>query len=177
MPKEALKHIPNCLSFFRLFLSPFFIFYLKSGNVRFAAVALVLAGLSDFFDGYFARKFGCVSRFGELLDPLADKVFLNTVFWGIYCFSLHSLPIFVLAILLTVRDILLICGVLFSIFFRIKRETRPIFLSKLCTAFMFLLCVISIFCPRTCIQIVLSYICVILIIITSGIYVKRFIND
>lgn len=40
----------------------------------FALILFLLAGISDFFDGYFARKFDASSEIGEILDPIADKI-------------------------------------------------------------------------------------------------------
>lgn len=45
-----------------------------------AYIVAIIAGLTDFFDGYLARKYNWVSNFGALMDPLADKIFVTTTF-------------------------------------------------------------------------------------------------
>ncbi len=52
----------------------------------FYMVALILffiAGLTDFFDGFFARKYNATSQIGEILDPLADKILIIFLFFGL----------------------------------------------------------------------------------------------
>ena len=69
--------IPNILSFIRLFLIPFFVitFYLPYGWAPLAtAVIFSVAGITDWFDGYLARKLNQTTRFGAFIDPVADKV-------------------------------------------------------------------------------------------------------
>ncbi|MDO6708671.1 CDP-diacylglycerol--glycerol-3-phosphate 3-phosphatidyltransferase [Photobacterium sp. 1_MG-2023] len=69
--------IPNILSFVRLVLIPFFVitFYLPYAWSPFAtALIFTIAGITDWFDGYLARKLNQASRFGAFIDPVADKV-------------------------------------------------------------------------------------------------------
>ena len=78
--------LPNFLSLFRLFLSPIFLFLLFRGGIYvfWATLVFTVAVISDFYDGYFARKFGLVSSLGNFLDPLADKVLVLSAFVGFY---------------------------------------------------------------------------------------------
>ncbi|MCQ1061326.1 CDP-diacylglycerol--glycerol-3-phosphate 3-phosphatidyltransferase [Photobacterium sp. DNB23_23_1] len=69
--------IPNILSFIRLILIPFFVvtFYLPYSWSPFAtALIFLIAGVTDWFDGYLARKLNQTTRFGAFIDPVADKV-------------------------------------------------------------------------------------------------------
>ena len=70
-------NIPNLVTFARLLLIPVFIgvYYLPFVWSSIAsAIVFVLAGMTDWLDGYLARKLGQTSRFGEFLDPVADKL-------------------------------------------------------------------------------------------------------
>lgn len=61
------------------------IFYLLStnGNYILALILFFAAGLSDYFDGYLSRKYQKSSQLGEILDPVADKILLIFVFFGL----------------------------------------------------------------------------------------------
>ncbi|MGF6905960.1 CDP-diacylglycerol--glycerol-3-phosphate 3-phosphatidyltransferase [Fusobacterium sp. PH5-44] len=73
-------NLPNKLTFIRLILTVPFIYFLEASNsngiiYRLIAFAIfVIASLTDFFDGYIARKYNLVSNFGKVMDPLADKI-------------------------------------------------------------------------------------------------------
>lgn len=75
-------NLPNKLTILRTILVPVFIvMYLTSwidGNQYYAAGIFVIASLTDFFDGYLARKYNLVTNFGKFLDPLADKMLVNS---------------------------------------------------------------------------------------------------
>ena len=69
--------IPNILTFFRLLCAPIFvgIFYMNSDFMKiFATIIFILAGISDFLDGYLARHWNAQSVIGTVLDPIADKL-------------------------------------------------------------------------------------------------------
>ncbi|WP_299018122.1 CDP-diacylglycerol--glycerol-3-phosphate 3-phosphatidyltransferase [uncultured Photobacterium sp.] len=73
--------IPNILSFIRLLLIPFFVitFYLPYSWAPFAtAMIFFVAGVTDWFDGFLARKLNQTTRFGAFIDPVADKVMVAT---------------------------------------------------------------------------------------------------
>ena len=74
--------VPNILSFFRLLMVPVFLYLIIIGDDLLALVVLVVATATDFFDGLIARKFGQVSRLGQLLDPAADRLFIFTALIG-----------------------------------------------------------------------------------------------
>jgi CDP-diacylglycerol--glycerol-3-phosphate 3-phosphatidyltransferase len=75
---------PNILTLVRLIISPivipFLMVYLLPFNIFFInfslAILFLLFGLTDFFDGYYARKWGQVTQLGAMLDPIADKFLL-----------------------------------------------------------------------------------------------------
>ena len=73
--------IPNLLTFSRIVMIPVFVglFYLPgSWSNHLAAVVFLAAALTDWLDGYLARRMGLVSALGEFLDPVADKLMVAT---------------------------------------------------------------------------------------------------
>ena len=78
-----MKHIPNILTVLRILITPLFIFFIFSDikySKIFALLIFSLASLTDYFDGFFARKFNVVSEFGKFLDPIADKLLILSAF-------------------------------------------------------------------------------------------------
>jgi cardiolipin synthase len=79
----AVVTIPNLISFARLLGVPLFLYLLLVVEADIAAVVvLALGGTSDWVDGYIARRLGQVSRLGELLDPLADRLYILATLVG-----------------------------------------------------------------------------------------------
>ncbi len=73
--KEDIFTLPNILSFIRLLLIPLIVvLYVVFDYYLLAAVVIIISGITDIVDGRIARKYGLVSDFGKMLDPVADKL-------------------------------------------------------------------------------------------------------
>ena len=80
--KKILLH-PNNLSMFRVAAVPVLIVLLLYDNhtaALLAAIVFTLAAITDYLDGYIARKYGLGSNLGKILDPLADKMLVSSAF-------------------------------------------------------------------------------------------------
>lgn len=69
--------IPNSLTVFRIILTPVFVVFLFADSPFLKQLSLavyIVAALTDWYDGWVARKYGYISRWGKFLDPLADKI-------------------------------------------------------------------------------------------------------
>jgi cardiolipin synthase len=75
--------IPNALSSLRLLGVPVFLWAILAGHDVVALVTLMASGVTDYLDGKIARRYGLVSRVGELLDPLADRLYIATTLFGL----------------------------------------------------------------------------------------------
>lgn len=77
-------NLPNAITVARIALVPVFVIFAYSETTSGAVTAFVLflvASLSDFVDGYLARRSGVVTGIGEFLDPLADKLLVGAALW------------------------------------------------------------------------------------------------
>jgi CDP-diacylglycerol--glycerol-3-phosphate 3-phosphatidyltransferase len=83
--------IPNSLTIFRILLTPVFVVLLFSDSSflkQLALVVYVVAALTDWYDGWVARKYGYVTRWGKFLDPLADKILSTSALFSFVALGL-----------------------------------------------------------------------------------------
>jgi cardiolipin synthase len=74
---RRIRTVPNLISLLRLLGIPLFLYlFLVAGSDVAALVVLAVGGTSDWVDGWVARRLGQVSRLGELLDPVADRLYI-----------------------------------------------------------------------------------------------------
>jgi CDP-diacylglycerol--glycerol-3-phosphate 3-phosphatidyltransferase len=99
--------LPNQLTIVRILLTPVFLALLLVDRLtynQFALPVYILASITDWYDGWVARKWGYVSRWGKFLDPLADKVLTSAAF--ISFIHLDLAPAWMVW-LIVVRDLLI----------------------------------------------------------------------
>ena len=108
------SYIPNFLTFLRLFAAPILILYLiidqSFSGKYFGLIIFVFIILTDFFDGYLARKFSIESNIGKVFDPIADKIMvilLFAFFLGINLDNPEKLFMSLMLILLITREIMI----------------------------------------------------------------------
>ncbi|HBB41195.1 MAG: CDP-diacylglycerol--glycerol-3-phosphate 3-phosphatidyltransferase [Nitrospirae bacterium CG18_big_fil_WC_8_21_14_2_50_70_55] len=82
LPAPWLKHLPNSLTLLRVLLVPLFVLFhypivVDDHTYWAAGWTFTFAAITDFFDGYLARRYHLVTRLGKLLDPIADKVLIT----------------------------------------------------------------------------------------------------
>lgn len=100
-------NVPNILSVVRIILSPVFLFLFLTGDVILQRISLVIffiAVLTDWYDGWYARKYKSITKTGIFLDPLADKIL--TTFAFILFYLKGMLPYWMLLII-ALRDIVI----------------------------------------------------------------------
>ena len=96
--KILLKNIPNILTLLRLLLTFPLIIFLELNKSNYVLALIIAAGITDYFDGFFARKFNLKTKLGTILDPLTDKIFLLIpLFW--LC-KIELIPFWSLSIIL-----------------------------------------------------------------------------
>ena len=95
----------NLLTFSRIILAAIiFLLLMSSDGYLLALVLFYVAGFTDWLDGYLARKYNAVSQLGEILDPIADKILIVFVFFGL-AVNLSSYLIGFFAALIITREI------------------------------------------------------------------------
>jgi CDP-diacylglycerol--glycerol-3-phosphate 3-phosphatidyltransferase len=116
----GILNIPNLLSLLRVMLLPFIVLSLKNGNDGLLLGLMLLAVLTDWFDGFLARRLGQVSEAGKIIDPLADKLCVDTMVIALWLW--RGFPLWA-AVLIVARDLMIVAGALFMLK---KRKMVPV---------------------------------------------------
>jgi cardiolipin synthase (CMP-forming) len=122
--------IPNLITLGRILLVPFIVWAIASNQMEIAFAIFIVAGVSDAVDGFLAKRFNMASELGALLDPLADKALLVSIYvslgiWG-------AVPRWIV-ILVVSRDIMIVGAVIVSWLFGKPIPMKPLMVSKLNT--------------------------------------------
>ena len=94
----------NFITIARILLAPIILFFLVFDNYFLCIILFFLAGLTDYFDGYLARKYNAESQIGEILDPIADKILIVFLLIGLSV-QLDSFLMAFLSSLIIAREI------------------------------------------------------------------------
>lgn len=132
---SALRWIPNFLSALRILLAIVFPFVPSHLRIHLLGLAFV----TEFFDGWLARRYHWTSASGQLLDPIADKFFTLVV--GLTFIAANRLSV-VQLVMISARDLLAAAGFFFWLFLLRSKATladfRPQMFGKVTTAFQYL---------------------------------------
>lgn len=95
-------NLPNKITIFRVLMIPVFLIFMLIPGIHYghyiAAAIFIIAALSDFLDGYIARKRNLVTNFGKFMDPLADKLLVSS---ALICFvEIKLLPAWIVIIII-----------------------------------------------------------------------------
>ena len=106
------ENIPNILTLGRILFIPIFVLLLSFGQSpvlhKIAAIIFAIASITDYLDGYLARKWQVVSNFGKFADPMADKLLVMSAF--IMLVGLNMAPAWVVAVIIAENLLLLGCA-------------------------------------------------------------------
>lgn len=99
--------LPNQLTILRIILTPFFLVLFLSGNPLLKQISLaifIIAALTDWYDGWLARKFNYITSWGRFWDPLADKILTSAAFLGFAFLNILQLW---MVIIILIRDLVI----------------------------------------------------------------------
>jgi cardiolipin synthase (CMP-forming) len=123
-------NLPNLISLGRLLLVPLAIWLILGGRYGAAFWVFIVAGVSDALDGFIAKRFDRRTRLGALLDPVADKALLVSVY--VTLGLAHQLWTS-LVILVVFRDVMIVGGFLMIQAFAVPKQYDPLYISKINT--------------------------------------------
>jgi len=133
-------NVANAITLLRILLIPLLVIFLIENEPRFAFLVFLAAGVSDGLDGFVARVFRQKTLVGAYLDPIADKLLLNTAF--VTMAVLGILPAS-LAVLVVSRDVIIVAGIGVLILFDRPLQIKPSLVSKTTTCLQ--ICLVGVF--------------------------------
>ncbi len=146
--KKEILTIPNLLSMIRLVLIPVYVYiYLNADETLeyiLAGSILAVSCLTDAIDGMIARQFNMITRFGKLLDPVADKL---TQFALTLCLSLKYASLRQVLLLLVVKEIFQLIAVVVNLR-KGKELDGALIMGKICTAVLFVSLIALVLFPQ-----------------------------
>lgn len=164
--KKQIFSIPNLLGYFRILLIPVIFWrYVTAqtmGDYYVAAMIIGISGITDFLDGYIARKFDMVTDLGKALDPIADKLTQAAI---VLALCSHFPWMYVLAGVFVIKEgYMLIMGMISMKQGKMLGSAR--WYGKVCTATLYLVMFILILLPEIPMIIanVLIFICIFLLL-------------
>ncbi len=101
---DRVVTVPNALSTLRILLVPVFLVLVLVGEDLAAFVIIVVSSLSDFLDGIIARRFGQITKLGQLLDPAADRLF---IFAAVIALAVREVVPWWVVVVIVGRDVFL----------------------------------------------------------------------
>ena len=137
-PRDLVT-VPNLITYIRFLLVPPFIYFFLKENYVMAGVMVGLSGLSDCFDGYFARKLDQVTSLGKILDPIADKVTLIAV---AVCMVIYLPAILPIMLVLVAKEFLMLLGGFILLLRKMTPPAANIFGKVATVVFYFVICLI-----------------------------------
>jgi CDP-diacylglycerol--glycerol-3-phosphate 3-phosphatidyltransferase len=137
MKWKDLLLIPNLLTLGRIFLVFPSLYFLHEKNIFISILFLFAVFLTDFLDGFLARRWNQISQLGSILDPVADKLVVLILFS--YFFSIELVPIWYFVLIL-VRDFSQLSAVPILLFWKkITFQVKPKLIPKWGTALNFII--------------------------------------
>lgn len=122
--------IPNFITLGRIILVPLIIAMIVARNWSGAFTLFVIAGVSDAVDGFLAKRFNMATELGAIIDPLADKALLVSLY--VTLGIVDALPSW-LAILVVFRDVVILAAIMVAWLLDRPIEIKPLVVSKLNT--------------------------------------------
>ncbi|MES2752447.1 MAG: CDP-alcohol phosphatidyltransferase family protein [Pseudomonadota bacterium] len=123
-------NIPNIITLGRILLVPVIVWAIASNQMTVAFVIFVVAGVSDAVDGFLAKRFNMTTEIGALLDPIADKALLVSIYVALGISG--EIPRW-LVILVVSRDFMIVGAVIVSWLLDNPVPMKPLMVSKLNT--------------------------------------------
>lgn len=146
--RREVFSIPNIMGYFRIILIPIFLyFYYNATSIKdyyIVAGIVCISGITDFLDGYIARKFNMITELGKFIDPLADKLTQAALVFSL-AFR-YELMWYLVGLFIIKEGFMAIMGII--MLRKGKKLDGAKWFGKLCTAILYIVMFILILFPK-----------------------------
>lgn len=146
--RKEVFSIPNMMGYFRIILIPIFLYvYYNATLIKdyyVVAGIVCISGITDFLDGYIARKFNMITEWGKFIDPLADKLTQAALVFSL-AFR-HELMWYLVGLFIIKEGFMAIMGII--MLRKGKKLDGAKWFGKLCTAILYIVMFILILFPK-----------------------------
>lgn len=167
---RTILNLANGLTFLRMLLAPFFMLAILKSHFEEAFIIILVATITDFLDGHIARTWKMHTRLGKMLDPLADKIIIT--FAVIALFLKSGFPIWA-ALIIILRDLILMTGSIIFLHKHKKKDLTPNFLGKLTTFLQMSAIILFILNIPTVIKMAALIIAVFVTLLSAAVYFNK----
>jgi cardiolipin synthase len=130
-PSSFYKYFPNALTILRLLGTPLCVWFISQNQLTIAFLIFFAVSITDWFDGYLARRWRVASKFGQILDPIADKFLIMSVYLALGWWAF--IPFWLTTLVLS-RDLLILLSSSGIMLMRqVKMNLTPTLLGKIST--------------------------------------------
>ena len=169
--RDRIWTLSNLLSISRLLIGGLLYYFIVSRHTYIAVILVLIGVITDYADGWVARRRGETSELGKILDPVADKVAIALGSIGLY--QAYGLPLWIVVIIIS-RDILILIGSIFLID-KVKGIVASEMPGKIAVTVVSVLLLSYLF-EWQAIQQIFLYLSLAAIIFSFLFYVSKFIN-
>ncbi|NRA86334.1 MAG: CDP-alcohol phosphatidyltransferase family protein [Rhizobiales bacterium] len=142
MKALRLLNLPNIITIGRIFIVPVVVWVLLADEFLISLILFIIAGISDFIDGWLARLQNLQTLLGAYLDPFADKLLMGSVYLTLGI--LGHIPIW-LVLCVIFRDILIVSAIIIAWLIEKPLRISPLLISKINTVSQICLVVLTLF--------------------------------
>ena len=153
--RRIIKYVPNTLTFLRLVAVPFFVWLMLIGRMTEAMWLFLAAEATDVLDGFIARKFNVITKFGQIADPAADKLIQLA---ALFMLGYRQIIPDIIPWLFLLKELILLGAGIFAI--RKSMDTSARWYGKVASASLFVTIMITFFFQNSLLSTVLLWGCV-----------------
>ncbi|NLB77926.1 MAG: CDP-diacylglycerol--glycerol-3-phosphate 3-phosphatidyltransferase [Clostridiaceae bacterium] len=166
------KNIPNILTIFRMAAVPVFIVFMLKGMIYPAIIVFLLAEITDVLDGFIARRYNLITKFGKIADPMADKMMQLS---ALFVFSIENMIPKIIPWLVLFKELFLLISGIYLIRKNIDMSSK--WFGKLTSVVLFIAIMLVFFGVPRYITDIIFWICLAMTLFAALMYIRNYFKQ